>query len=138
MLARPGSNSIQSSLLQGATIATVDYTDATALASILEKHNVEVVISALAYGALAAQRHIADAAKEAGVKLFVPSEYGMPTEGGKDGHLVIKSEFAGKFATVSQISVSDNDVDYVKSLGIPVLRVYVRSVSFVSPMHVRN
>lgn len=58
----------------------------------------EVVISALAYGALAAQRPIADAAKEAGVKLFVPSEYGMPTEGGKDGHLAIKSQFAGELS----------------------------------------
>lgn len=70
------------------------------LASILREHNVEVVISALAYGALPAQWPIADAAKEAGVKLFVPSEYGMPTEGGKDGHLVIKSQLAGEFATV--------------------------------------
>ncbi|KAF8128654.1 hypothetical protein EV363DRAFT_1400428 [Boletus edulis] len=100
-LARPGSSSIQSPLIQGAKIVTT-------LASILREHNVGVVISALAYGALPAQRPIADAAKEAGVKLFVPSEFGMPTEGGKDGHLAIKSEFA----------------DYVKSLGIPVLRIY--------------
>jgi hypothetical protein len=79
----------------------VDYTDVKTLASILQEHNVEVIISALAYGALPAQRSIADAAKEAGIKLFLPSEYGMPTEGGKDGHLAIKSEFAGKFATVT-------------------------------------
>ncbi|KAG8220179.1 hypothetical protein J3R82DRAFT_1212 [Butyriboletus roseoflavus] len=86
---------------------------------ILREHNVEVVISALAYGAIPAQRPIADAAKEAGVKLFVPSEYGMPTEGGKEGHLVIKSQLA----------------DYVKFLGIPVLRVYVRSRSSIFLKH---
>jgi hypothetical protein len=57
---------------------------------------VEVLISAVAYGALPSQSTIADASKEAGVKLFVPSEFGLPTEGGKGGHLVIKSQFAGK------------------------------------------
>ena len=99
VLARPGSQSIQSPLLEGAVIATVDCTDVTTLAAVLRDHNVDVVVSALAYGALPAQRPIADAAKEAGVKLFVPSEYGMPTEGGKEGHLAIKSDFAGEFAT---------------------------------------
>lgn len=99
------------------------------LASTFREHNVEVVISALAYGALPAQWPISDAAKEAGVKLFVPSEYGMPTEGGKDGNLAIKSQFAGKFATArySRLCIDDSIPDHVKSLGIPVLRVYVRS-----------
>ncbi|KAH7883987.1 hypothetical protein F5I97DRAFT_1813796 [Phlebopus sp. FC_14] len=107
-IARPGSSSPSSPLLEGAKIATVDYTNVEAVTSVLSENKVEVMISALAYGALPAQRPLADAAKEAGVKLFVPSEYGMPTEGGKEGHLAIKSEFA----------------DYVKSLGIPVMRVY--------------
>ncbi|KAF9234956.1 hypothetical protein BU15DRAFT_89773 [Melanogaster broomeanus] len=108
VLARPGSTSTQSPLLEGAKIATIDYADVTAVTSILREHNVEVVISALAYGALPAQTPLADAAKAAGVKLFVPSEYGMPTEGGKVGHLVLKSQFA----------------DYIHSLGIPVMRIY--------------
>lgn len=107
-LARPSSTSISSPLLEGATIATADYADVKAVASILREHKVEVLISALAYGALPSQSTIADAAKEAGVKLFVPSEFGLPTEGGKGGHLVIKSQFA----------------DYLKSLGIPSLRFY--------------
>lgn len=107
-LARPSSTSTSSPLLEGAKIATADYTDVKAVASILREHKVEVVISAVAYGALPSQSAIADAAKEAGVKLFVPSEFGLPTEGGKGGHLVIKSEFA----------------DYLKSLGIPSLRFY--------------
>ncbi|KIK97895.1 hypothetical protein PAXRUDRAFT_135384 [Paxillus rubicundulus Ve08.2h10] len=107
-LARPGSTSTQNPLLEGAKIATVDYVDVKAVASIFREHKVEVVVSALAYGALSAQTPLADAAKEAGVGLFVPSEYGMPTEGGQDGHLALKSQFA----------------DYVKSLGVPVMRVY--------------
>lgn len=107
-LARPSSTSISSTLLEGAKIVTADYADVKAVASILREHKVEVLISALAYGALTSQSTIADAAKEAGVKLFVPSEFGLPTEGGKGGHLVIKSQFA----------------DYLKSLGIPSLRFY--------------
>ncbi|KAG1889275.1 hypothetical protein F4604DRAFT_832898 [Suillus subluteus] len=110
-LARPSSTSTSSPLLEGAKIATADYADVKAVASILREHKVEVVISALAYGALPAQSTIADAAKEAGVKLFVPSEFGLPTEGGKGGHLVIKSQFA----------------DYLKSLGIPSVRFYVNA-----------
>ncbi|KAG1738602.1 uncharacterized protein EDB91DRAFT_1237696 [Suillus paluster] len=107
-LTRPSSASTSSPLLEGAKIVTADYADVKSVASILREHKVEVVISALAYGALPSQSTIADAAKEAGVKLFVPSEYGMPTEGGKGGHLVIKSQFA----------------DHLKSLGIPSLRIY--------------
>lgn len=108
VLARPSSTSISSPLLEGAKIVTADYADVKAVASVLREHKVEVLVSALAYGALPSQSPIADAAKEAGVKLFVPSEFGLPTEGGKGGHLVIKSQFA----------------DYLKSLGIPSLRFY--------------
>ena len=95
----------------------------------------EVVISTLAYGALPAQRTIADAAKEAGVKLFVPSEYGMPTEGGKEGHIAIKSEVAGKSATNGpRVGITMiTPLDYVKSLGLPVMRVYVRSLVIYLP-----
>ncbi|KAG2142604.1 NAD(P)-binding protein [Suillus cothurnatus] len=107
-LARPSSTSTSSPLLEGAKVATADYADVKAVASILREHKVEVLISAVAYGALPSQSTIADASKEAGVKLFVPSEFGLPTEGGKGGHLVIKSQFA----------------DYLKSLGIPSLRFY--------------
>lgn len=107
VLARPSSTSI-SSPLEGAKIVTADYADVKAVASVLREHKVEVLVSVLAYGALPSQSPIADAAKEAGVKLFVPSEFGLPTEGGKGGHLVIKSQFA----------------DYLKSLGIPSLRFY--------------
>ncbi|KAG2132355.1 hypothetical protein DEU56DRAFT_757334 [Suillus clintonianus] len=128
-LARPSSTSTSSPLLEGAKIATADYADVKAVASILREHKVEVLISALAYGALPSQSTIADAAKEAGVKLFVPSEFGLPTEGGKGGHLVIKSQFAGETFLFCawfgcKLLNARGIVDYLKSLSIPSLRFY--------------
>ncbi|EGN92689.1 hypothetical protein SERLA73DRAFT_163920 [Serpula lacrymans var. lacrymans S7.3] len=92
----------------GAQVASVDYTDIASVSSVLRAHNVQVVVSAFSFGGLEAQRPLADAAKEAGVTLFVPSEYGMVTEGGKEGHLIIKSLFA----------------EYLKSINLPSTRVY--------------
>ncbi|KAH7099990.1 NAD(P)-binding protein [Auriculariales sp. MPI-PUGE-AT-0066] len=62
---------------QGATVKKVDYTDAGSLSSALQ--GVQVVVSALSQGGFAYQPALADAAKAAGVQLFVPSEYGSPT-----------------------------------------------------------
>ncbi|KAH7921247.1 NAD(P)-binding protein [Leucogyrophana mollusca] len=106
-LTRPTSTS-SGSLPEGVKVASVDYADIPAVTSALREHKVDVVISALAYGALSAQTPLGDAAKAAGVKLFVPSEYGMPTEGGKEGHMIPKSQFA----------------DHLKSLGVPSARIY--------------
>ncbi|KAI6018326.1 hypothetical protein EDC04DRAFT_464263 [Pisolithus marmoratus] len=108
VLARPGSVSTSSPLLQGAKITTVDYADVPGVSTILRDNNVEVLISALSFGALQAQTPLADAAQAASVKLLVPSEFGMPTEGLTDGVLATKSQFAA----------------YAKSLGVPVLRIY--------------
>ena len=51
----------------------------------------DVVISAVAVSAIDVQPRIAEAAKEVGVKLFVPSEFGGPTVGPKAGPLAIKA-----------------------------------------------
>ncbi|KAH7908255.1 hypothetical protein BJ138DRAFT_1013162 [Hygrophoropsis aurantiaca] len=108
-LSRPSSAaSTAAGLPDSVKVAAVDYADIPAVTSVLRENKIDVVISALAYGALPAQTPLADAAKAAGVKLFVPSEYGMPTEGGKEGHMVPKSQFA----------------DYLKSLGVPTTRIY--------------
>ncbi|KAG6334307.1 hypothetical protein ID866_4786 [Astraeus odoratus] len=107
-LARPESKSPTNPLLQGAKIVTVDYANVEGVSAALRENSVEVLISALSYGALQAQTPLAEAAKEAGVKLLVPSEFGMPTEGCKEGALAIKAQFA----------------DYANSLGIPIARVY--------------
>ncbi|KAI6112376.1 hypothetical protein EDD17DRAFT_762354 [Pisolithus thermaeus] len=108
VLARPSSGSTASPLLQGAKIANVDYADVPGVSTVLRDNNVEVVISALSFGALQVQTSLAKAAQSAAVKLLVPSEFGMPTEGVTDGALAIKAKFAA----------------YAKSLGIPVLRIY--------------
>lgn len=108
VLARPSSRSTASSLLQGAKIASVDYADVPGVSTVLRDNNVEVLISALSFGALQAQTPLAEAAQAASVKLLVPSEFGMPTEGATDGVLAVKAKFAA----------------YVKSLGIPVLRIH--------------
>jgi hypothetical protein len=137
VLARPSSTSISSPLLEGAKIVTADYADVKAVASVLREHKVEVLVSALAYGALPSQSPIADAAKEAGVKLFVPSEFGLPTEGGKGGHLVIKSQFAGETFLVTgfgyKLLNARGIADYLKSLGIPSLRFYVNAYCPIYP-----
>ena len=63
----------------GAQAVRVDYADPAALKAAL--HGVDVVISALGGDAIQVQLPIAEAAKAAGVKLFVPSEFGNPTTG---------------------------------------------------------
>ncbi|EIW85576.1 NAD(P)-binding protein [Coniophora puteana RWD-64-598 SS2] len=90
------------------TVEKVNYDDVNAIAATLRKHSVEVLISAVNNDGVEAQIVLADAAKQAGVQLFVPSEFGMPTEGVTEGLLALKSEVA----------------EYSKSIGLPVARVY--------------
>ena len=54
----------------GATVVAVDYADPSGLVKALA--GIEVVISTLSHGGFALQHPLADAAKAAGVKLFVP------------------------------------------------------------------
>ncbi|KAH7921244.1 NAD(P)-binding protein [Leucogyrophana mollusca] len=91
-------------------VASVEYTDRAGLSTLLRDHKVEVFVSAVSYlgGALDAQRPLADAAKDADIKLFVPSEFGVPSEGATEGVSSVKARFAA----------------YLKSLGIPSLRLY--------------
>lgn len=71
--------------LSAVPVIRVDYADVPAVAAILKSHDIEIVISALSNTpAFQAQFALADAAKASGtVKLFVPSEWGIPTEGAK-------------------------------------------------------
>jgi uncharacterized protein YbjT (DUF2867 family) len=65
----------------GVTVIEVNYESEDALVAALRSAGAEVVVSALSQGGFAAQPALARAAKKAGVKLFVPSEYGNPTTG---------------------------------------------------------
>ena len=66
----------------------VDYSNRESVKTALT--GVDVVISTVAVTAVDLQPGIAEAAKDVGVKLFVPSEFGGPTVGPKGGQLGIK------------------------------------------------
>jgi uncharacterized protein YbjT (DUF2867 family) len=64
-------------------VIPVDYSDKKSVKAALA--GVDVVICTIAGAALGMQVGIAQAAKEAGVKLFVPSEFGGVTAGETEG-----------------------------------------------------
>jgi uncharacterized protein YbjT (DUF2867 family) len=64
-------------------VIPVDYSNKQSIKSALA--GIDVVISTISGTALGVQPAIAEAAKEAGVKLFIPSEFGGPTEGATEG-----------------------------------------------------
>ncbi|KAJ6577529.1 hypothetical protein B0H19DRAFT_930777 [Mycena capillaripes] len=115
LLSRPGSSNKQ--VPSGVEVVEVDYTDSAAVAAVLKQHQVDVVLSTINTMAVAAQNSLVDAAKVAEVQLFVPSEYGMPTEGQVEGVLGDKNRIAGKEIHGSFRSL--------KSAGIPSTRFYV-------------
>ncbi|KAI0269429.1 NAD-P-binding protein [Gloeopeniophorella convolvens] len=86
---------------KGAKVITVDYSSKESIKSALT--GVDVVISAISGKVLDLQTIIAEAAKEAGVKLFLPSEWGGNTEGASGG-------LSGKKAAIHT---------YLKALGLP-------------------
>ncbi|KAF7330421.1 NmrA domain-containing protein [Mycena venus] len=95
-LSRPGSSA--KTLPSDVQVVQVDFSDAAAVAAVLKAHEVDVVFSTISDmpASFATHRLIVDAAKLAAVKLFVPSEYGFPTEGLTQGPLAFKNELAGE------------------------------------------
>ncbi|KAF4590221.1 hypothetical protein EYR38_009519 [Pleurotus pulmonarius] len=93
----------------GAAVEEVDYTSVENISAALQKHQVEVVISTLTWSGFDAQTRVGDAAKTAGVKLFVPSEFGMPSKGAAEGLLGLKQAF----------------VDHLESIRLPYTRFFV-------------
>ncbi|KAJ6468410.1 hypothetical protein C8R45DRAFT_909445 [Mycena sanguinolenta] len=92
----------------GVQVIQVDFNDAAAVAAVLKEHKIDVVLSTITTVAAAAQKPLVDAAKLGGVKLFVPSEYGLPSDGHTEGPLGDKAKIAA----------------YLKSVGIPSTRIY--------------
>ena len=84
----------------------VDYSNKELIKAALT--GVDVVISTVPLTALDVQPVVAEAAKEAGVKLFVPSEFGVPTEG----------------ATVGLFGAKANIHKQLKAIGIPYALFY--------------
>ncbi|KAJ7027890.1 hypothetical protein C8F04DRAFT_1189093 [Mycena alexandri] len=108
LLSRPGSSA--KTVPSGVTVVQVDTSDAAAVGAVLKEHKVDVVLSTVTTLAASGQKPLVDGAKQAGVKLFVPSEYGMPTDGQTEGPLGAKNEIAA----------------YLKTVGIPSARIFVR------------
>jgi len=103
VLTRQGSNTTVEGDVK---VIPVDYSNPESIKAAVT--GVDVVISTIAGAALDVQRKIAEAAKEAGVKLFIPSEFGGVTEG----------ESEGLFGQKANIQ------DQLKGLGIPYLLCY--------------
>jgi uncharacterized protein YbjT (DUF2867 family) len=92
-------------------VIPVDYSNKQSVKDALA--GVDVVICTIASAALGAQAGIAQAAKEAGVKLFVPSEFGGITAGATDG-------IFGQKASVH---------DQLKALSLPYALFYTGNYS---------
>ncbi|KZV68773.1 NAD-P-binding protein [Peniophora sp. CONT] len=90
VLTRPESASKLDALrARGATVVPLDYSSASDVSKALA--GIEVVISTIGQGAFDLQLHIAEAAKSAGVQLFLPSEFGSPTDTATEGIFAAKA-----------------------------------------------
>jgi uncharacterized protein YbjT (DUF2867 family) len=87
-------------------VVAVDYSDDASIKQALT--GVEVVVSTISGAALDVQGKIAAAAKEANVKLFIPSDFGGITEGETEGVFGQKANIQGQ----------------LKALGIPYAVFY--------------
>ncbi|KAI0259733.1 NAD-P-binding protein [Gloeopeniophorella convolvens] len=86
VLTREGSDTTAE---DGVKVIKVDYSNHESVKNALD--GIDVVISALRSAVLHLQPGIAAAAKQAGVKLFVPSEFGGVTEGATEGVLAVQA-----------------------------------------------
>ncbi|KAA1474004.1 NAD-P-binding protein [Dentipellis sp. KUC8613] len=105
---------------KGAKVAVVDYTSQDSLTAALA--GVDVVISTFGREAFTAQDAVAVASKAAGVRLFVPSEFGGRSDEEKVAALAIKANFHAR----------------LRELGLPYLLVYTGSfpdMIFFAPLH---
>jgi uncharacterized protein YbjT (DUF2867 family) len=115
VVSRPGSESSKQ-LPLGTTVVAADLNDVDSLTTAFRNHKVDAVISTLGRAGMASQKHIADAAKAAGVKVFVLSEFGSPTLGGTES-------FAGQ---------KEAQAKYLESIGLPSVRIFVSTFSPLS------
>ncbi|KAI0259734.1 NAD-P-binding protein [Gloeopeniophorella convolvens] len=95
VLTRPGSNTT----VEGdAKVVPVDYSNHDSIKNAL--NSIDVVISAIGTARPGLQPSIAAAAQEAGVKLFVPSEFGGVTEGATEGLFVTKANIQSQLKEI--------------------------------------
>ncbi|KAI0259727.1 NAD-P-binding protein [Gloeopeniophorella convolvens] len=83
---------------EGARVIAVDYNDKESIKAALS--GVDVVISAISAFVLNVQSTIAAAAKEAGVKLFVPSEFAGDAESARGGFYAAKGDLRASLRAI--------------------------------------
>jgi uncharacterized protein YbjT (DUF2867 family) len=111
-----------------ARVIQVDYSNDESIKHALT--GVDVVISTVSIPALDVQGKIAAAAKEAGVKLFVPSEFGGITEGETEGLFAVKANLQGQLKALGLPYVlfyTGPFADYIWTSYGPLLRLAIQS-----------
>ncbi|KAJ7351506.1 hypothetical protein DFH08DRAFT_776085 [Mycena albidolilacea] len=108
LLSRPGAaaKTVPSSV----QVVHVDFGDGAAVAAVFKEHKVDVALPTITTLASGTQKPLVNAAKLAAVKLFVPSEYGPPT----DGYTETESPLGAKSALTA----------YLKSVNLPSTRIH--------------
>ncbi|KAK0185498.1 hypothetical protein F5146DRAFT_1165356 [Armillaria mellea] len=107
VLTRKSSDS--SSNFPNVKTAKVDYEDIAEVSGVLKEHGVDVLISPINAAVVGKTQYaLADSAKAAGVKLFVPSEFGFVTAG----------------ASVEVLKEKENFAQYLKKIGLPSVRFF--------------
>ncbi|KAJ7740098.1 hypothetical protein B0H16DRAFT_1378637 [Mycena metata] len=112
VLSRPGSAA--KPVPPGVQIIQVDYEDTAAVSAVFNRHRVDVVLCTVNNAVVGIQRPLADAAKRAGVQLFVPSEYATPTDGQPEG----SDNPAGGTGAKNKIA------KYLRTVNLPSVRVF--------------
>jgi uncharacterized protein YbjT (DUF2867 family) len=91
---------------QGAEFVQVDYADEAAVAGVFK--GIDVVFSTISARVIDQQKALGKAAKVAGVKLFVPSEYGGDTEDVTDGPFLAKKKLS----------------EFLKEIDLPYVKIF--------------
>ncbi|KAF8214999.1 hypothetical protein K438DRAFT_1561719 [Mycena galopus ATCC 62051] len=101
MLARPGlcTDTVKKNL-DGVDVMEEDYTNCATIQQLFRENAVQVVVSTMSAADVAVQNELASTAHAAGVELFVPSEFGVPTE------------------------LTENIPEHLKSIGLPFAIFY--------------
>ncbi|KAF7315912.1 NmrA domain-containing protein [Mycena indigotica] len=111
VLSRPTSTSTAlRNLPPNVTIEKVDFMDSVAVSEVLKKHKAEVVLSTVPTEAVGSQKPLAEAAKAAGARLFVPSEFGLPSDDPN-----AKGVWAHKRDLIA----------HLEQIGLPYVRIFV-------------
>lgn len=117
MASRPASSSGKD-LPAGVRVIAIDYTDVSAMAALFKEHATEVVISTISGQAHGLQQGLGDAAKLGGVKLFLPSDFGVDTVEYNEILQNVNVEFAA----------------HLKKIGLPSARIFVICFALCSSM----